>query len=212
MVVHQKQVLIIADSCPIYSRGIKDILRHNKHLEPSYVTNIRQTMQLLQQHTSSGVVFTDCFLNIEGGVRCIRAVKEKFPQAKLLVITECEPALIRKYITTGVHGVINKHTHLTHIETALHHICATNQLYCCEATQKALNGQHISNSSNKRILNHNEEKIILLSYDWKTSEQIATILNLSIGTVNYYRQQVKQKLKANGFEGPLQYALANALI
>ncbi len=103
--------------------------------------------------------------------------KSQLEEHILLNIKELITPTIHKLKENHLNGKIKKHIEI--LENNLNHITSS---LCCNLTSKYYD------------LTHNEMQIANLIMNGKTTKEIATLLNLSTKTIDFYRLRVRKKL------------------
>ncbi len=103
--------------------------------------------------------------------------KNQLEEHILLNIKELITPTVDKLKKNQLNSKIKKHIEI--LETNLNHIASS---LCCNLTSKYYN------------LTHNEIQIVNLIMNGKTTKEIATIINLSTKTIDFYRLRIRKKL------------------
>lgn len=143
------------------------------------------------------------------------ALKEKYPQIKVLIITmiEEEEKLIRM-LKIGVNGYLSKDVEPDELKDAIETIVKKGFYYTDYLTGKLIQmvGDKVNKKKTNPILSEQELRVLKFICRDFSYKQIAEEMDLSIKTVETYRVSLFDKLNVKSRVGLVMYAVKNGII
>jgi len=159
------------------------------------------------------LVIADISLKDSSGLELMRNIKAQYSGLPMLVVSAHDETIYAEIaFRAGALGYLMKGDALDKVVSAIRRVLAGN-VYVSDIlaarmlTQQIRGHNHIEESPLKK-LSDRELEVFQLIGQWKKTKEIASELHLSIKTVEYYREQIKQKLSLNGSVELTQYATA----
>ena len=145
------------------------------------------------------LVVADISLKDSSGLELMRNIKSQFEGLPVLVVSAHDEAVYAEIaFRAGALGYLMKGEALDQIVTAIRRVLSGN-IYVSDALAARLLRQQISGRPDVQEpmvgrLSSRELEVFQLIGQWKKTSEIAGQLHLSIKTIEYYREQIKQKL------------------
>lgn len=143
------------------------------------------------------------------------ALKEKYPNVKVLIITmiEEEEKLIRM-LKIGVNGYLSKDVEPDELKDAIETIVKKGFYYTDYLTGKLIQmvGDKVNKKKTNPILSEQELRVLKFICRDYSYKQIAEEMELSIKTVETYRVSLFDKLNVKSRVGLVMYAVKNGII
>ncbi len=175
----------------------------------------RRVLPFLQENKVD-VIVTDLTMPLLDGISMTAQVKQVFPEQKILMLTVNDDAdLIRDAFLAGVAGYVVKKAGRKELERAIHSVAKGNLYYSQEVMAAILAGQDPGRLNDKAILSsltQRELEILRLLVAEKSSNQIASELYISSGTVENHRYNIFKKLGVSNVVGAVKFALKYKLV
>ncbi len=152
------------------------------------------------------LVIADISLKDSSGLELMRNVKAQFNGLPVLVVSTHDESIYAEIaFRAGALGYLMKGDALDKIVTAIRRVLAGNiyvsDTLAAKMIEQQVRGQTDIQQSSVKTLSDRELEVFQLIGQWKKTKEIATSLNLSVKTIEYYREQIKQKLNLkNGGE------------
>ncbi|MEP7195030.1 MAG: response regulator transcription factor [Saprospiraceae bacterium] len=150
------------------------------------------------------LVIIDLNLENSDGIELIKAIKEKYPKTKVLVVTMIkESKFIREAFKNGADGYISKETDLKDVTDAIEIVMKGDVHFGkgIEAVNKKAslitekeNEAYFNRFNAKFNLTKRELEILAMLVEGKTSKEISSVLFISKDTVNVHRKNLMKKL------------------
>jgi len=146
------------------------------------------------------LVIADISLKDSSGLELMRNIKAQYSGLPVLVVsTHDESVYAEIAFRAGALGYLMKAEALDKIVSAIRRVLSGN-VYVSDALaakmlQQQVRGQKDIEQSPVKGLSDRELEVFQLIGQWKKTKEIAQELHLSIKTIEYYREQIKQKLE-----------------
>lgn len=157
------------------------------------------------------LVIADISLKDSSGLELMRNIKAQFPKMPVLVVSSHDESIYAEIaFRAGALGYLMKAEALEKIITAVRRVLS-GAIYVSDALaarmlQQQVRGQTSINESPVKSLSDRELEVFQMIGNWKKTSDIAKELNLSIKTIEYYREQIKHKLNLGNGAELTQYA------
>ena len=191
--------LIICDDQEVVCQGLKAILGTSDDMEVIGIgNNGMDALDLIEKHHPD-VVLMDLKMPIMNGIHATKAIKEKFPETKVLVLTTFDAdAWLFDAIRNGADGYLLKDTSREALIHAIEEVHAgrtpldskvAGKLFH-QLSKQALPGDTTLGQN----LTDREQEILKLISHGMTNAEISQSLFLSEGTVRNYVSSILEKL------------------
>ena len=156
-----------------------------------------------------------CLMDIElpeiNGIEATRRIVSANRNAKVLAFTATDkPATVASMIQAGAVGYVLKNCSSRDLIAAIRHAAQGHTYFSAESLKTALTG--IPASKPEPSLSKREIQIVVLICGGKTTKEIAHTLDLSIRTVEVYRQRIMKRLALTSVSELTQYAVRHKII
>lgn len=176
---------------------------HGKHFLEQLDTQIIPDLALV-----------DINMPVMDGFQTVKALKEKYPEMKLLVVTmNDDDTSLLKMLRLGIKGYISKDVEPEELERSIVDMVEKGFHYTEQMTSQligTINGDK-SELEKQDALNAKEMRFIELACSEDTYERIADQMCLSVKTIDNYRASVFEKLGVKSRVGLVMYAMQNGL-
>ena len=194
--------LIICDDQEVVCQGLKAILSTSENIRVMGIANNGiEALELLQNYPVD-VVLMDLKMPIMNGIHATKAIKEKFPEIKILVLTTYDAdAWLFDAIRNGADGYLLKDTSREALVQAIEEIVVGNTPVDSKVAGKLfkqLSKQAMPGDSTLGgNLSDREKEILKLITQGMANAEIAQTLFLSEGTVRNYVSAILEKLEVD---------------
>ena len=157
------------------------------------------------------LVIADISLKDSSGLELMRNVKAQFNHLPVLVVSTHDESMYAEIaFRAGALGYLMKGDALGGIVTAIRRVLAGNiyvsDTLAAKMLQQQVRGVTDIQQSPVKGLSDRELEVFQLIGQWRKTKEIAQALHLSIKTIEYYREQIKQKLNLKNAGELTQYA------
>jgi DNA-binding NarL/FixJ family response regulator len=164
------------------------------------------------------VVVTDIKMPKMDGLQAAKILSEEFPGMGIVALSMIdEENLIVDMMEAGAKGYLLKNAHKNEIIEAIKAV-DEGHIYYCDGTSAKLsrmiaesNKIPFGKKTSRPELTQKEIDVVLLICQEKTNKEIADRLNLSIRTIEGYRDRIFEKIGARNSAGVVIYAIRNKI-
>lgn len=191
--------VMICDDQEVVCQGLKAILSTADNLEVTAIaSNGEEALELLEKK-SADVVLMDLKMPVMNGIHATKAIKEKFPQVKVLILTTYDAdAWLFDAIRNGADGYLLKDTSREMLIQSIEEISQGKTPVDSKVAGRLFNqlSKHAlpGDSTLGKDLAEREREILGLIAQGMTNAEIAHALFLSEGTVRNYVSAILEKL------------------
>ena len=209
--------LLIADDHEMLREGFHTMLKKHKEIEIAGEASNGIELLELAEKLKPDVIITDIKMPKMDGVEATRILTEKYPEIGIIAFTMYEEeSLIIDMLEAGAQGYLIKSASKTEILEAINAILAQKTYYCRETTSRlaqliAKSKFNPNKKSQQQVFNKREKEIIRLICEELSNKEIATQLNLSIRTVEGYREKIQEKMQVKNTAGIVVYAIRKGI-
>ena len=216
--VYLKIRVVLADDNEIFRDGFQIMMQKNQDIEMIGSAENGAELLKLVAETSPDVIITDIQMPILDGIEATRLLVSKYPEIGVIAFTMFgEESLIVDMLEAGARGYLLKNATRREVCDAITAVF-NNETYYCKATNEKLarivgKSKHKPNrlAEPKVIFSDREKKIIRLICEEKLNKEIADSVNLSLRTIEGYRERIVEKMGVKNTAGIVRYAIKNGL-
>lgn len=157
------------------------------------------------------IILLDISMPVMDGVEAAQVLRAKYPGVRVIILSMFEDAeKVLLMVKMGVKGYLLKDSEPYEVEEALLKV-SQGELYYPEFVTR-----HLITSFNSKLenikLNPREIEFLRLTGTELTYKEIADTMNISVRTVDSYRDQLFEKLQIKSRVGLVLYSIKNKLI
>jgi len=209
---NRKRVLLVDDHA-VVRFGIAQLVNQQSDLvvcgEEEDAANALSAIDRLKPD----LVIADISLKDSSGLELMRNIRAQYSGLPVLVVSAHDESIYAEIaFRAGALGYLMKSDALERVLTAIRRVLSGN-VYVSDTLAARLLQQQVRGAKNIQEapvegLSDRELEVFQLIGQWKKTKEIARALHLSIKTIEYYREQIKQKLDVKGASELTQYATA----
>jgi DNA-binding NarL/FixJ family response regulator len=160
------------------------------------------------------VLITDISMPEMNGLELTRAVKEKFPQIKILALSMFgERNTISEMLEAGINSYILKNTAKQELLSAINKVAEGGMFFSDEVSDELMKPAPIESKNNESAsLKPREIEIVRLIEKNYSNAQIAERLFISERTVETQRKNIFRKTNTKSVVGLIKYAIEKKLL
>ena len=208
--------ILIADDHELVRRGIRHALEAN----PEWAVvgeagNGREAVELAER-LQPQIAVLDLSMPEMNGLEAIRRILATAPDVRILVLSiHDSDTLIHEVLAAGAKGYLLKSDAARDLLAAVQSLIEGRPFFTAKVSQ-ALLENFVNGGAPKRVeertrLTPREQEIVRLVADSKTNKEIATLLNISVRTVETHRSNIMEKLAIHSVSDLILYAIRNGL-
>ncbi len=204
--------ILLADDHAVVRRGFRMILESQPDMEVvAEAMNGRQAVELAQA-VQPDVVVMDVSMPEINGIEGTRQITELCPRTRVLALSmHRDSVYVREILRAGARGYLVKDADDDALIGAVRAV-AKGEGYLSPSVADAVledYRKHVSNPID--LLTSREREVLQLIAEGKTNKEIATILTLSVYTVESHRGRIMEKLNLHSGGDVVRFALRNGL-
>jgi DNA-binding NarL/FixJ family response regulator len=165
------------------------------------------------------VVVMDIAMPLLNGIQATQQILSESPKTKILILSaHADPEYVDQLMALGVVGYLTKQTSAEIVGRAVREVYSGGTFFSPSVAKHLRdNYQKVSPSSrcfkrNKIRLTSREAELLQLIAEGHVNKQIASVLEISIKTVEKHRQNLMEKLHIHEIAGLTRYAIAAGVI
>lgn len=209
--------IIVADDHQMIREGFLTMFQKHPYISIAAEASNGVELVELTSIIKPDVVITDIKMPKMDGIEATRILNQKFPQIGIIAFTmyEEETSII-DMLEAGAQGYLIKSAAKEEIIEAINAIIDQRTYYCRETSTRL--AQLITKSKfnphkkiSQSIFSKREKEIIVLICDGFFNKEIASQLNLSVRTVESYRERIQEKMQVKNTAGIVVYAIRKGI-
>jgi DNA-binding NarL/FixJ family response regulator len=205
--------VLIADDHPIFRQGLVAVFNQSRQYEVvGEADNGKTVLELLDSQKPSLVVI-DISMPGMDGLEVIRRAQARSFDGQFIVLTMYkDEEYFREAMSLGVKGYLLKDSASNELVNCLSAVSSGRSYVSAFFSDYLMQKAKQDNASEDPVgslqkLSPTERRILRMIAENKTSKEIADDLNLSFRTVQNHRSHMCEKLKLEGYNKLLQFAL-----
>ena len=204
--------ILLADDHPLTLEGIRGILEP-RHEIVAAVTDGRALLEAAIRLRPELIVL-DITMPLLNGLDAAAQIKKSLPQTKLLFVTmHINPAYLEAALNVGGTGYVLKSSAREELLTAVETVLSGNIYLTPGLSSEHLERFHDpARAASTLHLSARERETLQLIAEGKANKEIASILNISIKTVAFHRENLKRKLGLRTTAELTRHAIEQGLV
>lgn len=207
--------IILADDHEIFRDGFKVMIKKQPAIQLVGEAGDGEELIQLAHQLRPDVVVTDIKMPRVDGVEATRHLARLFPKIGIIALSMYdEENLIIEMLEAGAKGYLLKNAHKDEILEAIVTVHNQENYYCNDTSAKL--AQMIARSrlrtgphTKKLEFSEKEYAVIRFICQEMSNKEMASQLNLSIRTIEGYRDRIQEKIGAKNAAGVVVYAIRN---
>ncbi len=195
----EKSRILVVDDHPLFREGLRQIIERDTGLTVcGEAANTAEALEAIAQ-LHPDLVLVDISLGGTSGIDLIKAVKNAYDELPVLVISMHDESLYaERALRAGAMGYVMKQEPTKMVKTAIHKVLG-GEMYLSErmsssVISKFMRGDGDHPASPIEMLSDRELEVFRMLGQGKGTRQIAQDLQVTVATVNSFRNRIKEKL------------------
>lgn len=204
--------LLIADDHDVVRAGLRRLLE--ARADWAVVAEAGDGRKAIAQAIAHkpDVAIVDYSLPLINGVEATRQIKMRAPTVEVLIFTMHDnETLLQDLLQAGARGYLLKSDAEQHLFSAVEALSVGRSFFTGKASDRILDA-YLMKSKTEGVLTSRERGIVQLIAEGHSNKTIASVLNISIKTVETHRSNVMHKLKFDSTAALVRYAIRNRLV
>lgn len=214
MKVQSKIKIMLAEDHVSARQAYAAVLR----AEPNFVVtgqadNGYELLKLVEEQEPD-IILTDLDMPVMNGSQLIEIMKARFPKTRAIVLSmHNEAEYISQLILNGACAYLPKACDFDEVIFTINKVFEEGYYFSKVVSRIIMSSSAAINQAVKGLdLSPREIDVLQLICREKSNQQIAQLLNISITTVVYYRQNIFRKTDSGSVIGLYKYALRNGIV
>jgi DNA-binding NarL/FixJ family response regulator len=211
--------LMLADDHTIVREGLLKMLQLETDFEVvGDVQNGRQAVELAKK-TLPDVILMDVAMPLLNGLEAARKIIKAMPKTKVLILSaHRDDAYVTHAEEAGASGFLLKQSSSSEVCQAIRQVAKGGKYFSAEVSKRmgrlsALPlGSKGINTQKLVKLTSREREVLQLIAEGKANKQTASVLGISIKTVEKHREHLMDKLDIHDTAGLTRYAISVGMI
>ena len=205
--------ILLADDHAVVRQGFKMILAAQPDMEiVGEAGNGREALDLAGQ-LQPDVIVMDVAMPELNGIEATRRVADVSPRSRVLALSMHKDSVyVREILRAGARGYLLKDSVSSDLLAAVRAIARGEGYLSPGVSDAVLNDyrRHVTDPID--LLTSREREVLQMIAEGKTNKDIATVLNLSVYTVDAHRGRIMEKLNVHSVTDLVRFAVRCGLV
>jgi DNA-binding NarL/FixJ family response regulator len=211
--MREKIRILLADDHAVVRQGFKMILAAQPDMEiVGEAGNGREALDLAGQ-LQPDVIVMDVAMPELNGIEATRRVADLSPRSRVLALSMHKDSVyVREILRAGARGYLLKDSISSDLLAAVRAIARGEGYLSPGVSDAVLNDyrRHVTDPID--LLSSREREVLQMIAEGKTNKEIATVLNLSVYTVDAHRGRIMEKLNVHSVTDLVRFAVRSGLV
>lgn len=211
--MNKKIRVLLADDHAVVRQGFRMILGAQTDMEiVGEAGNGREAVTMCEQ-LHPDIVVMDVAMPELNGIEATRRIAESAPHTRVLALSMHKDSVyVREILRAGARGYLLKDSIDVDLLAAVRSV-ARGEGYLSPAVSDAVLSDYRKHVTDQLdLLSSREREVLQLIAEGKTNKEIATLLNLSVYTVDAHRGRIMEKLNLHSTSELVRFAVRKGLI
>lgn len=208
--------VLLADDHKIIRDGLRALLEKQVGITViAEAANGRAAVQLTQE-LMPDIVVMDLSMPDLNGIEATRQIREKLPAVRIVALSmHSDKRFVIQILRAGASGYLLKDCAFEELAIAIRAVAA-NHTYLSPPMADLVLKDYLrqlpkSDPSAFSVLTNREREIVQMIAEGKSTKEIASLLGVSVKTVETHRQRTMEKLEINNIADLVKYAIREGL-
>jgi len=211
--MREKIHILLADDHAVVRQGFKMILAAQPDMEiVGEAGNGREALDLAGQ-LQPDVIVMDVAMPELNGIEATRRIADLSPRSRVLALSMHKDSVyVREILRAGARGYLLKDSIASDLLAAVRAIARGEGYLSPGVSDAVLNDyrRHVTDPID--LLTSREREVLQMIAEGKTNKEIATVLNLSVYTVDAHRGRIMEKLNVHSVTDLVRFAVRCGLV
>ena len=211
--------IIIADDHTMMREGLRSLIEKQPDMKTiAEADNGRKTLKLVQE-LMPDIVLMDVSMPDLNGIEATHQIKKEMPSVKVIALSmHSEKHFVSEMLLAGASGYLLKQCAFKELDLALRAVI-NNRIYLSPEIIDVVIEDYISSAAHKgknnlehnKVLTIREREVLQMLAEGRATKDIASLLNLSIKTVETHRQNIMRKINKHSLAELTKYAIVEGI-
>ncbi|ODS32194.1 MAG: DNA-binding response regulator [Candidatus Scalindua rubra] len=214
-----KTRVLLADDHTIVRQGLRALLDSQEDIQVvGEAEDGRQAIENVKQLVPD-IVVIDITMPSLNGIEATRQIKKLNPEIMVLVLTvHINEEYIYQVFQAGASGYLLKESAVSDLVSAIN-VAKKGEIFLSPSISKIIVKDYMKHAVGEsgdfdslNLLTGREREILQLIAEGRTNKEIASLLKLSVKTVDVHRAHIMEKLHIHDVTGLVKYSIRKGLI
>ena len=208
--------IILADDHKIIREGLRSLIEKQPDMEVIAEAQDGLTTVNLVQKLQPDVVIMDIGMPEMNGIDATTKITAEYKTVKVIALSmHSDRRFVMQMLKAGAAGYLLKDSAFEELVSAIHAVI-TKQHYLSQKITDVVVQEYLQNlppneSTVFNVLTAREREVLQLIAEGKSTKQTASVLNVSVKTIETHRQQIMEKLDMRSIAQLTKYAIREGL-
>ena len=205
--------ILIADDHEVVRTGVRRTLED--HPGWTVVAEAADGKDAIAQAiaTKPDVAVLDYMLPLIDGIEATRHIRRRVPSVEVLIFSmHDDENVLREALSAGARSYVQKSDTGQHLISAVQALAEHKPYFTDRASQVLLKNFLTEADKVQQILTDREQVVVQLVAEGHSNKEAATVLNVSIKTIESHRSSIMRKLDLTSSAALVRYAVRNNLV
>jgi two-component system response regulator NreC len=206
--------IVLADDHVVVRQGLHSLLDQQKDM--LVIGEADDGLQLLKvvEKMHPDVALVDLKMPNLNGIDAAREIRRRFPETHIIILSmHADRAYIERALQAGISGYVLKEENILEMCTAIRHAARGNR-YLSAMVSHHIHDSAMTAGKNPNtldLLTPREHQVFQLVAEGKTNAEIATLLGISVRTVEAHRAHMMSKLNLKTHVDFVRFAMKHGI-
>lgn len=209
--------IVIADDHEIVRDGFRSMFQNETGVQLVAEAVNGENLVNITRMMDPDVIVTDIKMPVMNGIQATKIITDQFPRSAVIALTMCdEDYLLVDMLAAGAKGFVLKDAVKNEMVAAIKAV-SLNQNYYCRNTSSKLSRLIANNLVNPDTfqrtvyLSPRETEILVMICQQRSTKEISKALNISIRTVEGFRNNLMLKTDSQNLAGMVLFAVKHGI-
>ena len=208
--------IILADDHKIIREGLRSLLEKQDDMEVIAEADNGLTTVNLVQKLHPDVVIMDIGMPEMNGIDATTKITTEFKGVQVIALSmHSDRRFVMQMLKAGATGYLLKDSAFEELVTAIHTVMRRQHYLSQKITdvivEECLQNLPKNETNVFTVLTPREREVLQLIAEGKSTKQIASVLNVSVKTIETHRQQIMDKLNIHSVAELTKYAIREGI-
>jgi DNA-binding NarL/FixJ family response regulator len=209
--------VLLADNHTLVRAGIRALLEQIPNVTVvAEAGDGREALKLVEMHRPN-LVLMDITMPVMNGLEATGRIVKEFPQTRVVMLSvHNDEEYVLQSLRAGAAGYLLKDAGRAELEIAVAAV-ARNETYLSPAVSRHVVGDYVrriggGGEGRLETLTPRQRETLQLIAEGKSTKEIASILDVSVKTVETHRAQLMERLDIHDVAGLVRYDIRNGIV
>ncbi len=211
--------IVLADDHTLVRGGIRALLESMPEVEVVAESGDgREALELIVKHEPE-VALLDIGMPSMNGLEVARQTVKEAPRTKVVILSmHADGAYVKQALQAGVAGYLLKGAAVSELPLALQSVMRGETYLTPKVSQSVVQGflregpEGVEEASTSEGLTRRQREILQLIAEGKSTKEIASVLDVSVKTVETHRMRLMDRLGIHDVPGLVRYAIRAGIV